>query len=45
MLLKHKDEIVSNITSTVLGYALGRSLQDGDQCTVRRIMQALEKAG
>jgi len=27
----------------VLGYALGRSLQDGDQCTVQKIMQTLEK--
>ena len=26
----------------VLGYALGRSLQDGDSCTVQRIVSKLE---
>jgi len=27
----------------VMGYALGRSLQDGDQCTVQRLVDRLEK--
>jgi hypothetical protein len=29
----------------VLGYALGRSLQDGDECTVQRLVASLEKDG
>ena len=32
-----------NVAGRVLGYALGRSLQDGDSCTVQRIMTAVEK--
>jgi hypothetical protein len=44
-LLAHKDDFVRNIASRVLGYALGRSLQDGDSCTVQRIMTAVEKDG
>ncbi|MDP9171364.1 MAG: DUF1592 domain-containing protein, partial [Acidobacteriota bacterium] len=43
LMLKRKDEFLRNITQKVLGYGLGRSLQDGDQCTVQRIMQILEK--
>jgi hypothetical protein len=42
-ILKRKDEFVRNVTQKVMGYALGRSLQDGDQCTVQKIMTALEK--
>jgi hypothetical protein len=29
----------------VLGYGLGRGLQDGDQCTVQRLMDAVAKDG
>ena len=43
LMLKRKDEFVRNVTQKVLGYALGRSLQDGDQCTVQKIMSAIEK--
>ena len=43
VMLKRKDEFLRNVTQKVLGYALGRSLQDGDQCTVQKIMQTLEK--
>jgi hypothetical protein len=42
-MLKRKDEFLRNVTQKVLGYALGRSLQDGDQCTVQKIVQAMEK--
>ena len=42
-LLDRKDEFIRNLVSRVLGYALGRSLQDGDSCTVQRIVQTLEK--
>jgi hypothetical protein len=45
VLLSRKDDFVRHLTSQVLGYALGRSLQDGDQCTVQRIATALEKDG
>jgi cytochrome c553 len=43
IMLSRKDEFLQNLTSKVLGYALGRSLQDGDQCNVQQIMQTLEK--
>jgi mono/diheme cytochrome c family protein len=43
VLLSRKDEFIRHLTSKVLGYALGRSLQDGDQCTVQRIATLLEK--
>lgn len=43
MLLHRKDEFLAHLTAKVLGYSLGRSLQDGDQCTVQRIVNTLEK--
>jgi hypothetical protein len=43
VLLTRKDDFLRNLTSKVLGYALGRGLRDGDQCTVQRIATALEK--
>jgi hypothetical protein len=43
IILKRKDEFIRNVTQKVLGYALGRSLQDGDQCTVQKIMAAIGK--
>jgi len=43
VLLDHKDEFVSHLSGKVLGYALGRSLQDGDHCTVQRITQSLKQ--
>ena len=42
-LLTRKTELVENLVSRVMGYALGRSLQDGDSCTVRRLVESLEK--
>ncbi len=42
-LLNRKSEFIGNLSAKVLGYALGRSLQDGDSCTVQRIADALEK--
>jgi hypothetical protein len=44
-LLQQKDEFVRQLASKVLGYALGRSLQDGDSCTVQRLVDALSKDG
>jgi hypothetical protein len=44
-LLEHKDDFIRNVSGRVLGYALGRSLQDGDSCTVQRLVQAVGKDG
>jgi len=44
-LIGRKSEFVSNLTARMLGYALGRSLQDGDDCTVQRIVSKLEGDG
>jgi hypothetical protein len=43
VLLERKNEFLRNLTSKMLGYALGRSLQDEDACTVQRIVAALAK--
>src|SRR5205814_5034129 len=43
LLLNRKEEFLRHLTSKVMGYALGRSLQDGDQCTVQRLVDTLEK--
>jgi cytochrome c553 len=43
VLLDRKDEFLRHLTGKVLGYALGRSLQDGDSCTVQRMADALRK--
>jgi hypothetical protein len=45
ILLGRKEDFVRHVTGKVLGFALGRSLQDGDSCTVQRIADALEKDG
>jgi len=44
-LLARKDDFIRNLSGRVLGYALGRSLQDGDSCTVQRMVQTLAKDG
>src|SRR5262249_12370758 len=45
VLLAKKDDFIRNLSGRMLGYALGRSLQDGDSCTVQRLMEAVEKDG
>jgi len=42
-LLAKKGDFLEHLTGKVLGYALGRSLQDGDSCTVQGLTQAIEK--
>ncbi len=42
-LLNRKDEFLRQVTAKVLGYALGRSLQDGDSCTVQQLADRLQK--
>ena len=43
MLLDKKDDFLRQLTGKVLGYALGRSLQDGDSCTVQKLADTLQK--
>lgn len=43
VLLEKKDDFLRHVTGKVLGYALGRSLQDGDSCTVQHMADALRK--
>ena len=44
-LLGKKDDFMRQLTGKILGYALGRSLQDGDSCTVQRITDAIAHNG
>jgi len=43
VLLERKEEFLRHLTGKLLGYALGRSLQDGDSCTVQRLAETLQK--
>ena len=45
VLLGKKDDFVRHLTGKVLGYALGRNLQDGDSCTVQKLADTLQKDG
>ncbi|MFN0101115.1 MAG: DUF1592 domain-containing protein [Bryobacteraceae bacterium] len=45
VLMNRKEEFARQITTKLLGYALGRGLQDGDQCTVQKLMDSMEKNG
>ncbi len=45
VLLSKQDDFITNLTGRVMGYALGRSLQDGDDCTVQKIVQTLKGNG
>lgn len=45
VLLNRKEEFTRQVTSKLLGYALGRTLQDGDQCTVQKLMDTMAKNG
>jgi hypothetical protein len=40
-----KDEILRHVTGKVLGYALGRSLEDSDHCAIEHLREKLEKDG
>ena len=44
-LLNHKDEFLRHLTGKMLGYALGRGLQDGDSCTIQRLVDTIAKDG
>lgn len=43
VLLDRKDDIIRNMVSKLLGYALGRGLTVEDSCTVDRVMEALRR--
>lgn len=45
VLLTRKEDFLRHFTGKLLGYALGRPLQDGDHCAVQRIVDALEQDG
>ncbi|HEU0119896.1 MAG TPA: DUF1592 domain-containing protein [Bryobacteraceae bacterium] len=45
VLMKRKEEFTRQVTSKLLGYALGRALQDGDQCTVQKLMDTMANNG
>ncbi len=45
ILLKRKDELSRHFTAKMLGYALGRSLEDADACTIETIVKQLEQNG
>ena len=44
-LMGRKDDFLRHLTAKTLGYALGRSLQDGDSCTVEHMAEALRRDG
>jgi hypothetical protein len=43
VLLNRKDDFIRTLTGKVLGYALGRSLEDGDQCTIQKLVDTLAR--
>ncbi len=43
ILLGRKEEFLRHISGKVLGYALGRSISDSDQCTIQRIVEKLDQ--
>jgi hypothetical protein len=45
VLLKKKDEVVRNLSRKMLGYALGRSLNQFDQCVIDDAMKAMRADG
>lgn len=44
VLMSRKDDFVRQLTEKILGYALGRSLNDSDDCTVQRIADAVRNS-
>jgi len=43
ILLGRKEEFLRHISGKILGYALGRSKSDADQCTIQRIVDKLDQ--
>ena len=44
-LLGKQDQMLRHVTGKVLGYALGRSLLDQDECVIERIVRKIEPSG
>lgn len=42
-LLAKKEEFLRRVIGKVMGYAMGRSLEDADHCTTQRLLERLEK--
>lgn len=42
VLLKRQDDFVRTLVGKVLGYALGRGLEDGDYCTIQKLTDDLK---
>ena len=45
VLLSRKADLLRHLSGKLLGFALGRGLQDGDHCTIQKLADALEKDG
>jgi mono/diheme cytochrome c family protein len=45
VLLRSRDAFERNLIEQILSYALGRDVQDGDECAIREIQAALQKDG
>ncbi len=43
VLLNHKEDFLRHLAAKILGYALGRSLQDGDSCTIQKLVDAVQQ--
>lgn len=43
LLLERKEEFLRHLAGKTLGYATGRPIQDGDQCTIERILEEIPK--
>jgi cytochrome c553 len=45
LLLERKEEFLRQLAAKTLGYATGRGIQDGDQCTIQRMVDHLSQDG
>lgn len=45
VLLNKKDQFMRHLTEKMLGYAVGRSLEDADDCTISEIVETVEQNG
>jgi len=45
VLLDKQDQMLRHVTGKLLGYALGRSLLDQDECVIQRLVEKVEPAG
>ena len=43
--MTRKDDFLRRVAGKAMGYALGRSLEDADHCTIQHLGEKLEKDG